>query len=457
MIAKCLDVEVKKSSGKPVSKQQIWSDSGYTPCESWRLQICRISRISIAKWMFRALEFLSGFLWLTVIHSEDGQLADQRGMLLTEVGLRHQLIFEYLLSLTAEQRQALHPAVHQLSQLASPTLNTSSVGLRDLGVLKGLADVGIFDLIATLEGTTALHTINRTSYHTMGPHQSRAQWLRNLATDLRWLMRVLPRGDRALVAIAHAVATHVMFSSLGADSDGYVRIESMSSITQAWWLAEQAAFAPTRNICEVGFNGGHSALAMLLSAPADAKMLSFDLMSKSYTPSCQRLVRLAFPHRHRLVEGLSNVSIPRFVRANLHTKCDLIFIDGGHEEEEAQSDLLHMSMLATEKTLLVMDDVGCQSSFCEGPTRAWKSFVLSGRILELGCQEETERRWCWGTYQRWSIEGVNLGAVCSGKMEWLVKACKSHHSYLYYHQKGIFLFIELLWYTCTYYGFEGLL
>ncbi len=359
--------------------------------------------------MFPALWFLSLSLWLTVIHSEDGQLADQRGMLLTEVGLRHQLIFEYLLSLTTDQRQTLHPALKEiaegktwsvhLSQLGSPTLQ-SSVGLRDLGVLRGLADVGIFDLIATLEGTTTLHTVNRTSYHTMGPHQSRAQWLGNLATDLRWLMRVLPRGDRALVAIAHAVATHVMFSSLGADSDGYVRIESMSSITQAWWLAEQAAFAPTRNICEVGFNGGHSALAMLLSAPADAKMLSFDLMSKSYTPSCQRLVRLAFPHRHRLVEGLSNVSIPRFVRANLDTKCDLIFIDGGHAEEEAQSDLLHMSTLATEKTLLVMDDVGCQSSFCEGPTRAWKSFVLSGRILELGCQEETERRWCWGTYRR---------------------------------------------------------
>ena len=41
------------------------------------------------------------------------------------------------------------------------------------------------------------------------------------------------------------------------------------------------------------------------------------------------------------------------------SRCDLIYIDGGHDEEEAASDLLHMSMLARSGTVLVMDDVGC--------------------------------------------------------------------------------------------------
>ena len=172
----------------------------------------------------------------------------------------------------------------------------SQLGFESLGILRALADIGIFEIVASLEAT-GLRTVNRTiqTIHTIHPHQSRSHWLMSLAKDLQWLTQVLPRGDRTLVAIAHAVASHVMFASLGADSDGYVRIESMSSITQAWWLAEQAASAKVRSMCEVGFNGGHSALAMLLSAAIDASMISFDLMSKSYTPACHRLVRLAFP------------------------------------------------------------------------------------------------------------------------------------------------------------------
>ena len=364
--------------------------------------------------MFQAGRYFDLFIRLLLIvrfftksvRAEDGELADRRGMLLTEVGLLRQMIFEYLstdprlypvLEDVAEDKT--WSGVHRLGSKLEPIFKTNEqpfepVSVRDLGVLRALADIGIFETVASLEATGI--TVN---HSTQAVHQLRGQWLTSLAKDLQWLTQILPRGDRTLVAIAHSVASNVMFHSLGADADGYVRIESMSSITQAWWLAEQAASAHVRRICEVGFNGGHSALAMLL-ASSGSSMVSFDLMSKSYTPACHRLVRLAFPQRHILIEGPSNLSIPRYVLGNLHIKCDLIFIDGGHAEEEALSDLLHMSMLAADRALVVMDDVGCKSNFCEGPTKAWKSFALSGRILELGCQEEAERRWCWGTYTR---------------------------------------------------------
>ena len=332
----------------------------------------------------------------------DGKLADQRGMLLTEVGLLRQVIFEDLLSSANDFAKVVlqdvasgktWSAIHQLGiQLSEQLLKSKAIGVRDLGTLRALADIGTFELVGALDTVHARTAWNHSFQH------SRAKWLESVAKDMRWLKDLLPRGDRALIAISHAVLSWMMFSSLGADSDGYVRIESMSSMTQAWWLAEQAASASVRKICEVGFNGGHSALAMLLSASSSSKMLSFDLMSKSYTPACHRLIRAVFPRRHILIEGSSNVTVPRFVLANLHSKCDLIFIDGGHAEEEALADLLHMSMLATERTLVVMDDVGCRSRFCNGPSKAWNSFILSGRILEHGCQEEIERRWCWGTY-----------------------------------------------------------
>ncbi|CAJ1339963.1 unnamed protein product [Effrenium voratum] len=139
--------------------------------------------------------------------------------------------------------------------------------------------------------------------------------------------------------MAHAVLSWVMVLSFVPDSDGLVRVESMSSITQAWWLAEQAASANVRHICEVGFNAGHSAFAMLLSA--DARTAG---------------------------------------------------------REEALWDLAHVSLLATARSLVVMDDIGCSSAFCEGPTRAWRRFLGAGRVRQLGCQQETERSWCWGSF-----------------------------------------------------------
>lgn len=363
---------------------------------------------------FQAFHWLLIFSFLTKLYNaENGELPDERGMLLTEVDLLRRMVLEQAQLSTPTLRQEIADgktwaAVQQLGSKVDPNLKQfpEPVEVRDLGVLRVLADIGIFEIVAGLQATQiqTFNGVNLTSRQALSPQIDRGRWLSSLAQDLRFLMKIFPRRDRALVAITHAVASHVMFRSFRADSDGYVRVESMSSITQTWWLAEQAASVQVRRICEVGFNAGHSALAML-SASADASMVSFDLMSKSYTPAGHRLVRLAFPQRHILIEGPSNVSIPQFILGNLRrgraaiSSCDLIFIDGGHAEEEALSDLLHMSMLATDKALLVMDDVGCESNFCQGPTKAWKSFAQAGRIEELGCQEESERRWCWGTYR----------------------------------------------------------
>ncbi|CAJ1390186.1 unnamed protein product [Effrenium voratum] len=324
---------------------------------------------------------------------EAGRLADQRGMLLTELGLLRQaesrklpVVLAHFLSVPKRQslvRDLLDGQLWSVVSGLGTSLGSGSLQIRDLGALRALTDLGALELVANLEAL-GLEGAN-------GTDESGG-----LAQDLRWLAKVLPRGDRGLVAMAHAVLSWVMVLSFVPDSDGLVRVESMSSITQAWWLAEQAASANVRHICEVGFNAGHSAFAMLLSA--DARMTSFDLMSKSYTPACHRLLRMALPHRHIMVEGPSNVTIPRFVLGNLDHRCDLIFIDGGHLEEEALWDLAHVSLLATARSLVVMDDIGCSSAFCEGPTRAWRRFLGAGRVRQLGCQQETERSWCWGSF-----------------------------------------------------------
>lgn len=319
-------------------------------------------------------------------------LADPRGMLAVELSTTRKLLFDNLAN-NSKNGQALQAmddiwaVVRKLgTAVASDVVQEGLETIRDLASVRALSDIGFLEtlLIPLLTNARQWRQANLTS---------------RVSTDLRWLMKLLPRGDRAAVALGHVVLTWVMLNSLRADSDGFVRMESASSITQAWWLSQQASSVAIRQICEVGFNGGHSAWAMLSSALPTAQLVSFDLISKSYTRACHRVIRSTFPRRHKLVEGFSNVSVPHFISQNMGHKCDVIFIDGSHTEADASADLLHMSMLATTASLLVMDDVGCKSEFCEGPTIAWHSFISAGRVLQLGCQAELERRWCWGLYR----------------------------------------------------------
>lgn len=228
--------------------------------------------------------------------------------------------------------------------------------------------------------------------------QGRDEWLHALADDMRNAASVFV-SDRHTVAMGYIALYWVMTSSLSPDNDGMVRMESYSSMTQAWWLGQQAAAALVGKICEVGFNAGHSALAMLSSAPEATTLVSFDTCSKSYTLPCAEFLQMVFPDRFTLVKGLSNETISQYARRNLASpRCDLIFIDGGHTEEEATADLLLMSLLADARSLVVMEDVGCHEEYCAGPTAAWDAFQRAGRLRELGCAEDGTRRWCWGLY-----------------------------------------------------------
>ena len=56
-----------------------------------------------------------------------------------------------------------------------------------------------------------------------------------------------------------------------------------------------------------------------------------------------------------------------------------------------------MSLLAPT---VVMDDVGCESNFCDGPAKAWRRMQDAGRIREHLCDEDIGgARWCFGSYQ----------------------------------------------------------
>ena len=115
---------------------------------------------------------------------------------------------------------------------------------------------------------------------------------------------------------------------------------------------------PACNYCEVGMNGGHSTVAMLLANPRLTAHV-FDMMAFGYSPHVARLLRLRFGDRFQLHAGDSHSTLKPWAsafRAN-GSRCDLLFVDGDHSENGAHMDVADLQPAATRDSHLVMDDI----------------------------------------------------------------------------------------------------
>ena len=129
-------------------------------------------------------------------------------------------------------------------------------------------------------------------------------------------------------------------------------------------------------ICEIGFNAGHSALYWLASSNR-TKLLSFDLGSHDYAKVMAGFMTSAYPGRFEIVWGDSTKTVPEFVKTSKVSgktlSCDVIVVDGGHSYEIAIADLRNMQAFAmSPRHLLLMDDMPCKAPYCLGPDRAWR-------------------------------------------------------------------------------------
>ena len=108
-------------------------------------------------------------------------------------------------------------------------------------------------------------------------------------------------------------------------------------------------------------NGGHSALAVLLSNPR-LNVEVFDMMMWKYSKPVADLLSLSFGKRFRLHAGNShtemngkNATVPTAIRQGL--RCDLIFVDGDHEARGAFRDLVNLRRAARPNALVLIDDI----------------------------------------------------------------------------------------------------
>jgi predicted O-methyltransferase YrrM len=160
-----------------------------------------------------------------------------------------------------------------------------------------------------------------------------------------------------------------------------------------------------KRVLEIGFNAGHSSELFLRSNP-DCHVTAFDLNEHESVRVSKYYLDLVYVNRHRLYLGDSRISLPAFLKESPEP-FDLIFIDGGHDLDIAQSDLFYCSKLAHKDTIVIMDDVVYQDEFEKewtiGPSQAWKEAIESGLIMESDHKEyRIGHGMAWGTFTHFS-------------------------------------------------------
>ena len=139
-------------------------------------------------------------------------------------------------------------------------------------------------------------------------------------------------------------------------------------------------------ILEIGFNAGHSSELFLENS--NAYIYSFDIGAHfhEYLKYGKLFLNNKFPNRHTLVFGNSRETIPRFNNNN-NIKFDIIFIDGGHDYEVAYDDLMNCRNLATEDTIVIMDDIISNDinppEYTIGPKKAWLNLIKNNLLVEI--------------------------------------------------------------------------
>lgn len=162
-----------------------------------------------------------------------------------------------------------------------------------------------------------------------------------------------------------------------------------ADLTQQSFYWRVASSPAVRQICEVGFNGGHSS-ALWLSANPTAKLISFDLFDNKTVAFQGRnleVLKRVFPGRIRAHKGDSLRTVHA---AHIAPRCDLVHIDGRHSYENTVLDAYNLMAHAHPTALFLFDDQ-CDVHDCRGknaivasrPTLATCDLVAAGWLAPI--------------------------------------------------------------------------
>lgn len=159
-------------------------------------------------------------------------------------------------------------------------------------------------------------------------------------------------------------------------SAGLADREGSSSAGQQDYLRRLAAAAS--RVCEIGFSAGGSALAFL-QANRYLQVTSFDVGAHDTVRPARDWLQSRYPGRLTVILGRSQQTVP----ACSWMPCDVVFIDGGHDYEDARADLANVLRFCAPGSDIVMDDIRPEVPHGVGPSRAWNEAVTAGVIRQV--------------------------------------------------------------------------
>lgn len=131
-------------------------------------------------------------------------------------------------------------------------------------------------------------------------------------------------------------------------------------------------------ILEVGVNGGHSCLVMLLANPK-ATIAGFDICDHKYVKPCVEYLNKNFGNRIFLIEGSSDKTLSNFWAVFPEKKFDLFHIDGSHIYQNANLDFfICRNMAHIGKSVVVFDD-----TMMKDPKALWEGYLNNGQVKEI--------------------------------------------------------------------------
>ena len=123
------------------------------------------------------------------------------------------------------------------------------------------------------------------------------------------------------------------------------------------FLYELVKELKAKNILEIGFNNGHSALSSLNASP-NAKMVSFDICNFGYEmKACSAIQGSGFDIE--LIKGNSKETVPLYLEENPDVLYDYIFVDGDHRDHTENMpyvDINNTAFRLSQDGLLLIDD-----------------------------------------------------------------------------------------------------
>jgi len=145
-----------------------------------------------------------------------------------------------------------------------------------------------------------------------------------------------------------------------------------------YWCGKQGG----SRVCEIGFNGGHSTMLLLLGrekTPLDFTI--FDIGHHAYTKPCLEYIKSKFSHvNFEYIEGDSTLTMPKWINSNkeLIETYDVVHVDGGHSERCIFNDMRNADLLVKVNGIVIVDDT--DNHYINNYVNA---YITHGNYIEL--------------------------------------------------------------------------